>query len=477
MLSEKKFAVEVEQYLKDIGLSVVQTEVGIGKRRIRPDLVGYSLTKAGDLAPKVVVEIKLDQDYLKGQQQLMYYAQHLGTAPYALLVTPDRKVWYDAETFLQIEQPTFESESEFFIKESDISETIKSAVEFLKSTGMFSYDILWTMCFSFFVRVHLHSKNRLSDWKSIKTEPDFLFMVNSAFENYEVGRPIKNFEVKPQNLKPEEMQQLVSILSLVPPHHEILKKTLFSLIEDIGAKYAGSYLTPVHLRKLFTGLAQQLNLNKKDGIDLSAGFGGLAFEILDSVPVQSLTAIELNHEIWTISKIISIICGYKNIEVIQANALFSNGETLSDTEKYSCVFVDPPLGKTTIEEPWYDLYLVAEKRKRVEFTELFIERAIELAKEDGEGYIIALVPEGILFNSTNQIIRDLIKRQTIIEAIISLPVQTLRPYSGVKLSVLVLRKKTNENETASNLFIAQPNNIDEFEEVVKGFAEWKRGTL
>lgn len=481
MNDEKQLAIEVEQYLKKLGLPVIQTEVGIGKRRLRPDLMGYSLNKDGDLVPQVVVEVKIKPNYIEAQQQLIYYAQHLEGVPYALLATPERKIWYDAKTFLQVEEPTFES-NKFFLKESDILETLKSAKHFLASTGMLPYDILWTLCFSFFIRIYLKSTNHLSDWLSIRDEQGFTSMVSQALHHYNVDGPFKKVEIKPQGLKPEDMQQFISILNLVPPQHELLKKTIFSLIEDIGARYAGSYLTPVHLRNLFAGLAQQLNLEGKDVIDLSSGFGGLAFEIVDTIPVQSLKAIELNTEIGYLSKIISAIIGYQNIEIYQGDSLNSssdNDENKLDKNKFSCVFIDPPLGKKVLEDNGYQNYFVTEggKRRRVEFTELFIERALDLTKDDGEGYVIALVPEGILFNSANQITRDLIKSKAIIEAIISLPVQTLRPYSGVKLSVLVLRKKTYEYETATNLYIAQPDSIEDFQEVVSGFTKWKQGDI
>lgn len=97
-------------------------------------------------------------------------------------------------------------------------------------------------------------------------------------------------------------------------------------------------------------------------------------------------------------------------------------------------------------------FKVGRGKDRVITEKLFVERCIQLLRPKGRLGIV--VPDGILNDQSNQDIRNLIKEETIIEAIISLPEVTFKPSgTAVNANCLFLRKK-NPNEPQGDVFMA-----------------------
>lgn len=85
-------------------------------------------------------------------------------------------------------------------------------------------------------------------------------------------------------------------------------------------------------------------------------------------------------------------------------------------------------------------FKVGRGKDRVITEKLFVERCIQLLRPSGRLGIV--VPDGILNDQSNQDIRNIIREETIIEAIVSLPEVTFKPSgTGVKANCLFLRKK------------------------------------
>jgi type I restriction enzyme M protein len=85
-------------------------------------------------------------------------------------------------------------------------------------------------------------------------------------------------------------------------------------------------------------------------------------------------------------------------------------------------------------------FKVGRGKDRVITEKLFVERCIQLLRPGGRLGIV--VPDGILNDQSNQDIRNIIREETIIEAIVSLPEVTFRPSgTGVKANCLFLHKK------------------------------------
>jgi type I restriction enzyme M protein len=90
---------------------------------------------------------------------------------------------------------------------------------------------------------------------------------------------------------------------------------------------------------------------------------------------------------------------------------------------------------------------------------LFIERCLKLLKP--EGILGIVVPDGVLSNTTLKYVRDFIKDDSVVKAVVSLPRETFLPYgSGVKASLLFLQKKDIKNKIKQeDIFMANAEEI------------------
>jgi type I restriction enzyme M protein len=89
---------------------------------------------------------------------------------------------------------------------------------------------------------------------------------------------------------------------------------------------------------------------------------------------------------------------------------------------------------------------------------MFLERYSELLKPHGK--FLTLIDESILNTDSNKQIRDFIRNQFIIKAVISLPKNTfVNADTGVKTSILYLVKKENPEESQPKVFMAISQNV------------------
>jgi type I restriction enzyme M protein len=109
-----------------------------------------------------------------------------------------------------------------------------------------------------------------------------------------------------------------------------------------------------------------------------------------------------------------------------------------EDEKYTLVLANPPFaGSLDYENTAKDLLQVVRTKK----TELlFLALFLRLLKTGGRAAVI--VPEGVLFGSTNahKALRKILVENQQLEAIISLPSGVFRPYAGVSTAVVVFTK-------------------------------------
>ncbi len=118
---------------------------------------------------------------------------------------------------------------------------------------------------------------------------------------------------------------------------------------------------------------------------------------------------------------------------------------------------------------------------------LFVERCIQLLEEGGRMAIV--LPDGLLGNITDGYIRQVIRENCKIIAVIDCPVETFQPSTPTKTSILILQK-TKENKNPYPIFMAvakkcghdrrgnslideNENIIDDFPEVIKEFKKFK----
>jgi predicted RNA methylase len=125
--------------------------------------------------------------------------------------------------------------------------------------------------------------------------------------------------------------------------------------------------------------------------------------------------------------------------------------TQADMSAFDYVTMNPPFGSSTVitDDSILQHYELGAGRKKQEIGILFLELGIKLLKPDG--IMFAIVPAGYVGNSTKPCmdLRGLLLRHRVI-ASIELPKQSFkRSGTGVNTYILVIQKKSNEDDDAS----------------------------
>lgn len=87
------------------------------------------------------------------------------------------------------------------------------------------------------------------------------------------------------------------------------------------------------------------------------------------------------------------------------------------------------------------------QKQNIQSELLFLERIIQLLATNGKAAVV--VPEGVLFggNKAYKNLREILLKDCIVDAVISLPSGAFKPYTGVKTSILVFTKKGFKNKS------------------------------
>lgn len=121
----------------------------------------------------------------------------------------------------------------------------------------------------------------------------------------------------------------------------------------------------------------------------------------------------------------------------------SLGKAYNETGQYNIILANPPFtGKIDKEG--------ISKNIRVDSSSselLFLDRISSMLCKDGKAAVI--IPEGVLFGSSKaqKHTREIILKDNQLEAVISLPEGTFKPYTAVKTSILVFTKVEEKSET------------------------------
>ena len=113
------------------------------------------------------------------------------------------------------------------------------------------------------------------------------------------------------------------------------------------------------------------------------------------------------------------------------------GKGFQEADCYDIVFANPPFTGTVDKD---DLNARFKDLPTNKSELLFVLLILDLLKVGGRAAVI--VPEGVLFGSTNahEELRRRLVLDNILEGVISLPAGVFQPYTGVKTSILVFRK-------------------------------------
>lgn len=140
------------------------------------------------------------------------------------------------------------------------------------------------------------------------------------------------------------------------------------------------------------------------------------------------------------------------------------GMLLEEGKKFDLILSNPPFSlqysrDNKEQEHVLNQYVLSRDRAggkiihKLISSVMFIERYKDLVSENGR--IIAVVDDSVLSGSSYRHVRSYIRRNFLIDAIISLPGDAFRRASArVKTSIIVLKKKLNVGDTQEDIFMA-----------------------
>lgn len=458
MISEQMLEISVAKQLKKIGLPVVKREVKVRTGNKIADLVAYTVGKEGKLSPEVVVEVKRTPS-MDAQKALMYYAQSFQTK-YALLATPEKNIWFDTATFLPIDEPTFDSEEKYIEAHTEIQKNFYEILDQIR--GEMDLKKGWLLLlYSLLIRTYINETKKDTEW-DLLNQSDFHQLTLEALTNYGMENAIEKIEISLR-----VYQVLIWKIGEVKVPSPPLGALLLHLLER--NRELGEYITPDSVEGIFTGFVEALPLKEKNVLDMAVGYGTISLSLLQK-GIDQLTSFEINKQVSNYFKGLAVISGYQ-VKVYSEDVL---AQTSDLAVLPNVVLVDPPLGGRPNTDLYRHYHVINQgQRRSIDTPELFLEQSTNLV--DKGGYVIALVPQSTMFSKKSQITREFMKEKMIIEAIVSLPPHALKPYTGIKTSLLLMRRKLTENETAKEVFLAKCDSVDQFPEVIKGYKEWKNG--
>lgn len=201
----------------------------------------------------------------------------------------------------------------------------------------------------------------------------------------------------------------------------------------------GYYFTPQPIAELFGNLVDLEGVSNV--FDPCAGLGGMFTEINKQTRIDSIHyfASDLNTRVSTLGSLNLILNGIREFN-------YRNADCLSDPfdQKFDLIISDLPIISKindTIDFNFvHQLGLPAPTRKSG--TAAMVLYAISKLRGGGKAFLT--VPEGFLFKKGyDEITRQYIIDNGLLEAVISLPANALNPYTSVKVSILCLSSRTN----------------------------------
>lgn len=325
-------------------------------------------------------------------------------------------------------------------------------------------------------------------------DPKFTFdIINRLFKDSVEEWPgifLRQDEIQ---LSPEHLSIVVSQLEdikLLDTNLAIIDAAFEYLLPEVAKGKKGQYFTPRHVIDM---AVKMLNPhNKEYVIDPAAGSGGFLIHTMQWVwnhdlkdashekqvdyARRYLYGIDFDDKPVKISRALMLIAGDGRSHIFKLNSLNPKEWQGSDSEKekaraelrerllktgdydtdrtneenfrnfaFDILFTNPPFAGEIREQLLLKDYELANKKgklsKKVERDLLFIERALQLIKPGGRLAIV--LPQGKLNNTNTEYVRQWLMKKARILAVVGLNVNTFKPHTGTKTSVLFLQKWNN----------------------------------
>lgn len=196
-------------------------------------------------------------------------------------------------------------------------------------------------------------------------------------------------------------------------------------------------------------------------------------DMVREVSNTNFFGIDFNPFLVKISQMNMVMHGDGSSNIVHANSLETSSNWNDEAkrkvhlEEFDMVITNPPFGtKAVIDNPdilsQFELttFKAGSPRTALPPEQLFIERCLDFLKPGGVLGIV--LPDSILSNPGLTWIREWILKRAYIIASVDLPVETFEPHTGTQTSILILKKKTSEQEKLKenyDIFMAIPEKV------------------
>lgn len=286
-------------------------------------------------------------------------------------------------------------------------------------------------------------------------------------------------------------------IKLLDSNLEVIDAAFEYLLPDVAKGKRGQYFTPRHVIEMAVKM-----LNPKDGeyiIDPASGSGGFLIQAMKYVWNNDLKnadkpekteyarkyiyGIDFDDKPVKIARAMMLIAGDGKSHILKLNSLnpkewqgeeseilraraelqerlhrfddYDKDKSNKDNFKYfdfDVLLSNPPFAGEIHETSLLREYELAKNEKgklrnKMERHILFIERSLDMIKPGGRMAIV--LPQGVLNNTNMEYVRDFLLEKARILAVVGLDVNTFKPHTGTKTSVLFLQKLA-ENEEIKN---------------------------
>jgi len=298
-------------------------------------------------------------------------------------------------------------------------------------------------------------------------------------------------EIEKIELSPEHLQVCIGLLEnilLFGSDLEVIDAAFEYLMPEAAKTKKGQYFTPRHAIKM---AVKMLNPGDEEYIiDPACGSGGFLIHAMywvwdksyknatqsakSSYANKYLFGLDFDEKMKKISQALMLIAGDGRSHIFKLNSLdardwqgneqekekarsefrpllthFRNSEEEKENQRtfryfdFNLLLTNPPFAGEIKDSGMLRQYSFAKDKKghlktKVERHLLFIERDLDFLKPGGRMAIV--LPQGILNNTNMEYIREWLFGKARILAVVGLHVNTFKPHTGTKTSVLFLQK-------------------------------------
>lgn len=231
-----------------------------------------------------------------------------------------------------------------------------------------------------------------------------------------------------------------------PSERRALLEMFDQVISETGDAYDGLFSTHANIARLVAAVANpQPGERVYDPCFGSGNFLVAAWlqaersrmEQRRSGALLEVAGIEINASTFLIGLTRMLLAGINSPRLEHGNSLERESLSSPNRQGFDLVLANPPIGAKTSREHWrYQHFAILTN----DSTGLFVQHALSQLRPHGRAVIA--VPEGFLFRGgAERELRRYLLEKGQVEAVIGLPAGAFAPYSGVKVSLLVLSKQ------------------------------------